>query len=67
MTFFDWCFPELLYWEVSEYSGKIKMIFVTSYKEFSIAISYDSWINRDEKAMHLKKIKLVHRILSGSD
>lgn len=63
---FDWCFPELEYWEVSEYSeNKVLMTFVTPYKQFSIAITQEAWNNRDEKAMHFKKIKLAHRILNN--
>lgn len=67
MKFFDWCFPELLYWEVSEYSeGIVSMYFITSYKQFSISITCDNWEDRDEKQMHFKKIKLCHRILTGA-
>lgn len=64
---FDWCFPELLYWEVSEYSEeRIRMVFVTDYKEFQISIKAEDWLNRDEKKMHFKKIKLIHRILNDN-
>lgn len=57
----DWCFPELKLWEISEYSGEILMYFQTDTRNFTVSLK--DWDTMLEIDKHYMLIRLCHRIL----
>lgn len=57
---FDWCYPELECWTITEYSDGIYMTFNTIYRSFTIRLT--KWNEMTLVEKHKMKIKLCHNV-----
>lgn len=62
---YDYCYPELVIWEVMEIDHIYMRFTMSDHSNFTVVITEKEWSNMTEIAKHLMLIGLTHRILDN--